>query len=68
MKSTSKTTKPIKFNWLARLIRKIFGVDEQLETLKSIDARLKKLESCVRPGVRHRPHTNHIITGHWNDS
>jgi hypothetical protein len=35
--------------------------------LRSIDARLKTLESCVRPGIRHKEHTSHIVTGHWND-
>lgn len=41
--------------------------DEVVILLRSIDARLKTLESCVKPGVRHKPHTSHIVTGHWND-
>jgi hypothetical protein len=41
--------------------------DETVLLLRSIDARLKTLESCVKPGVRHKPHTSHIVTGHWND-
>jgi hypothetical protein len=41
--------------------------DEMIKTLKSIDKRLSTLEQCVRQGVKHRPHTSHIVTGHWND-
>ena len=41
--------------------------DEVVILLRSIDARLKNLESCVRPGARHKPNTNHLVTGHWND-
>jgi len=41
--------------------------DETVMLLRSIDSRLKTLERCVKPGVRHRPDTSHIVTGHWND-
>jgi len=41
--------------------------DETVVLLRSIDARLKTLEGCVRPGIRHKERTSHIVTGHWND-
>ena len=53
--------------WIARLIRRLFGIDEALEELRSMNARLEKLEKCVRPSVKHKPWTSHIVTGHWND-
>lgn len=41
--------------------------DEVVKLLRSIDKRLATLESCVRTGIKHKPDTSHIVTGHWND-
>lgn len=41
--------------------------DEAVRLLRSIDLRLATLERCVKPGIKHRQNTPHIVTGHWND-
>lgn len=66
--STRKPTTADKARrWYHRLVRHLLGVDEALEELRSINRRLKNLEGCVRPGVRHKPNTPSIVTSHWND-
>jgi hypothetical protein len=67
MKTESTTNKPAASRWYHCFVRRLLGVDEALEELRSINRRLETLESCVRPGVRHRDRTPHIVTGHWND-
>ncbi len=50
--------------FILRLIRSPFEI---LEVLRSIDARLKNLESCVGHNDRSCGARKYIITGHWND-
>jgi len=54
-------------NWITKIIRRILGIDEALKELQSMNAKLAKLEKCIRSGVRHKDQTSHIVTGHWND-
>ena len=54
-------------NWITEIIRRIFGINEIINELKSANEKLAKFEKCIRPGIKHRENTSHIVTGHWND-
>ena len=58
----------MKFSWFKqKKSSQELLMEQNLEVLHRIDERLKKLESCVRPGVRHMVDRPHMVTGHWND-
>ena len=41
---------------------------ELLETLKSIDRRLERLERCVKENPRSHGSRHYLSTGHWNET
>lgn len=45
----------------------VFGVNEIVDKLDSIDSRLLELELCVRKSPEHGNGKQHLATGHWND-
>jgi len=55
----------VKFLTLA--IRRIFMIGEILAELRAINAKLDRLDKCIKIGVKHKPNTSHIVTAHWND-
>lgn len=50
-----------------RMVRLFWAPLEILDTLRSIDARLKRLESCVKENHRSHGARTYFTTGHWND-